>query len=267
MIVDPDFVDHWKTRTLVALLDDDEAAPLYVIRLWAHCQNRRTWYFDLPAAALKAICRYSGDASRLEQAMTECGFVSRQGVQITVVGWDVYNASLIAAWANGGRGGRPRKAKIEDSKETHGIPDENPWVTPRVTHGVTDKIRVDKNKDISPSSEGFDRFWKAWPASDRKTAKAKCAEKWDKGGFESVSAEILAHVETMKATNKQWQTGYEPAPLTYLNQQRWKDSEGADGCWWSEAGFGKEWQAVNAGCTAVNAYQWRNGERIKEQAA
>jgi uncharacterized phage protein (TIGR02220 family) len=38
------------------------------------------------------------------------------------------------------------------------------------------------------------------------------------------------------------------------------------GEWWVPAGFTKEWQATNAGCTQTNAYQWRNGERIEEPA-
>lgn len=132
MIVDPDFVDHWKTRMLVALLGDDELAPLYVIRLWAHCQNRRTWIFDLPAAGLKGICRFSGDTEKFEQAMAQSGFVSRDGGELTVVGWEEYNAALIAAWTNGGKGGRPRKVKPEDSEKTHGLPEGNP----QDTHGL-----------------------------------------------------------------------------------------------------------------------------------
>lgn len=153
MIVDPDFVDHWKTRTLVALLGDDEAAPVYVIRLWAHCQNRKTWVFDLPTPALKAICRYTGDADKFESAMRECGFVSREGIAVTVVGWDQYNASLIAAWANGNKGGRPRKAHIEDSKKTHGLPTGNPADNPAETHGLTDKRRVEKIREETSKAD------------------------------------------------------------------------------------------------------------------
>ncbi len=41
MIIDPDFPDHWKTRMLVGALNNDETAPVYLLRLWGHCQNRR----------------------------------------------------------------------------------------------------------------------------------------------------------------------------------------------------------------------------------
>ncbi|EUC21464.1 conserved phage C-terminal domain-containing protein [Paraburkholderia hospita] len=36
--------------------------------------------------------------------------------------------------------------------------------------------------------------------------------------------------------------------------------------WWKPAGFDKQWQATNAGCTPVNVRLWRDGQRIKEPA-
>ncbi|RYD20816.1 MAG: hypothetical protein EOP88_13615 [Verrucomicrobiaceae bacterium] len=150
MIVDPDFPDHWKTRLLVDSLGGNELAPLYLIRLWAHCQNRRASVFEnMPPAALKALCRYSGTAEALEAALTSSGFVRRDGGVLTVVGWEDYNASLVANWENGKRGGRPSKAKLvpppqppeepmENPPETHGLSMGNP----RLTHG--EPIREDR---------------------------------------------------------------------------------------------------------------------------
>lgn len=146
MIIDPDFADHWKTRVLVDLLGADEAAPVYLIRLWAHCQLRRAWVFNgVTPAALKAICRYQGDAGAFDAAMVESGFVSRDATgTLTVVGWDEYNASLIANWNNGKRGGRPLKAKkpIDNPEETHGLS----MGSPQETQGVTrsEPIREDE---------------------------------------------------------------------------------------------------------------------------
>lgn len=133
VIVSPDFPDHWKTRMLVDLLGGDEIAPVYLVRLWAHCQQRHTSVFEsLPTAALRAICRYSGDAQAFEHALLEAGFISRAEGKLVVVGWDEYNASLIANWQNGKRGGRPKKPKtepIDNQPETYGLATSNPSET------------------------------------------------------------------------------------------------------------------------------------------
>lgn len=108
---------------LVGLLGGDESAPILVLRLWAHCQNRRQSQFEnLSANALKALCRFPGSADDLEAALVGAGFVSREGESLIVCNWDQYNASLIAAWKNGGRGaGSTRKQdsyKSADSEMT-----------------------------------------------------------------------------------------------------------------------------------------------------
>jgi hypothetical protein len=157
MIVDPDFPNHWKTRMLVDLLDGDEAAPVYLIRLWAHCQNRRTSTFEnLPQAALKALCRFPGHSNKFESSLVASGFVRREGGTLIVCGWDEYNASLIANWSNGGKGGRPKKVKTETAdtpSKTHGLSTGNP----SKTHGEPireDKIGLDKNREIPPTPKG-----------------------------------------------------------------------------------------------------------------
>jgi len=43
-----------------------------------------------------------------------------------------------------------------------------------------------------------------------------------------VADQIIAHVTAMKGT-EQWLTGFDPAPLTYINQRRWEDENSAPG--------------------------------------
>lgn len=82
----------------------------------------------------------------------------------------------------------------------------------------TYKTHSSGEPDLLP---GFVRFWDAWPKSDRKVAKAECAKRWKKWSLEAITDQIVAHVEASKRT-RQWVNGYEPAPLTYLNQRRWQ---------------------------------------------
>lgn len=79
---------------------------------------------------------------------------------------------------------------------------------------------VGKDADALPN--GFDRFWEAWPTSQRKVGKSACAKKWRSAKLDRSAEQIIAHVLAMKVT-KQWLDGYDPAPLTYINQQRWMD--------------------------------------------
>lgn len=79
----------------------------------------------------------------------------------------------------------------------------------------------DANASVS-GSRRFDEFWAAWPKSNRKVDKAKCLKLWGKQGLDSIADVIIAHVEAMKSSVP-WTTGFDPAPLTYLNGKRWLD--------------------------------------------
>lgn len=58
MIITPDFLNHWKTELLIERTKDP-AAPLMLISLWGHCQQRKEWIFkNLSKDALKAICKW-----------------------------------------------------------------------------------------------------------------------------------------------------------------------------------------------------------------
>lgn len=163
MIIDPDFLDHWRTRMVVDALHD-ELAPVYIMRLWSHCQHRKSDRFEMPTAGLKAQCRCPADAVDFEQAMTDAGFVKREGETLIVLGWAEQNAALLAAWDNGAKGGRPKKPnqnqRVTDTQAATEGPPEEPRENPRETHGQpdgnpdeTDKSREEKNSP-SPIGEG-----------------------------------------------------------------------------------------------------------------
>ncbi len=140
MIVEPDFLDHWKTRMLARLLKD-ERAPIYVLRLWAHCQQRKTDRFtDWNPDVLASVCRWDTDGLTLWNAMGQT-FLEIDGGNVVVHGWAETNAALISAWENGKLGGRPRAVNTGVRK-----PIGNPPVNPQETDRVTD--RVDREEKI-----------------------------------------------------------------------------------------------------------------------
>lgn len=122
---------------------------------------------------------------------------------------------------------REARRKAEREKDEQGTN----RATNRETEGSTNSEpnqTPDTNKEKHTSARAdfagirFQEFWESWPRTDRKTAKAECLKKWKLRGLDSVADQILLHVTAMKATKK-WQDGYEPAPLTYINQKHWED--------------------------------------------
>lgn len=75
---------------------------------------------------------------------------------------------------------------------------------------------------VRTSSARFNEFWLSWPASTRKVGKQACERKWKDKKLDDIAEQIIKHVAEMKKT-KQWTDGFEPAPLTYINQGRWAD--------------------------------------------
>ena len=135
---------------------------------------------------------------------TETGyFNNRCHVEVTKYQHQVENNRQL-----GKRGGRPSKTESKTESE----PKDNPK-----------KIQIQK-KNINTSSK-FDEFWNAWPSSKRKVAKSECQKRWAKAGLDSVAETIIAQVNILKVS-EQWTGGYEPAPLTYINQRRWEDDAG-----------------------------------------
>lgn len=93
------------------------------------------------------------------------------------------------------------------------------------TEASPEKRREEKNKTTPlPPSGAFLKFWASWPSTERKESKGKCWEAWRKRDFDLEAERILAHVESLKSSER-WRGGYIPAPLVYLNQRRWEGAE------------------------------------------
>lgn len=81
---------------------------------------------------------------------------------------------------------------------------------------------ITKEKPNTSADADFEKFWQVWPSSQRKVAKAKCLQVWKRKQLGKHVDQIIANVKALK-TSKQWVDGFDPAPLTYLNQDRWAD--------------------------------------------
>ena len=89
-----------------------------------------------------------------------------------------------------------------------------------VTTPSPEKRREEKsNNNICA---GFEKFWNTYPKTSRKVGKSACLKSWQRQQLDPLADQIASRVEALKASDP-WQRGFEPAPLTFLNQRRWED--------------------------------------------
>lgn len=87
---------------------------------------------------------------------------------------------------------------------------------------IPDSLVLNPDTSAPAKPAMFDTFWSLWPATDRRTQRAKCKANWTKNNLDAKADEILEHVAALKKTEK-WMSGFEPAPMTYLNGSQWED--------------------------------------------
>ena len=119
-----------------------------------------------------------------------------------------YNKQVENNRSLGKRGGRPKK--------TESIPTRNRKLT------LTEEEKEINTISSQATKSRFDEFWAVWPPSKRKVAKSACEAKWKRQALDPLADKIIASVTRLRAS-EQWLSGFDPAPLTYLNQKRWED--------------------------------------------
>jgi hypothetical protein len=112
MIVDPYFLDHPKTRVIVAKLGRDEKAPLYLLRLWGYCQITKKTCIENDADLLATICQYKGHADVLLDAMVTSKWLdANENGSLEVHGFAEWNRGMIVLRENIKRATAARMAK------------------------------------------------------------------------------------------------------------------------------------------------------------
>lgn len=279
MIVDPDFFDHWRTRMVADMLKD-QLAPIYIMRLWAHCQNRKGDVFEIPAAGLKALCQFPGLAQDLEDALIAAEYIARDGLTVTVTGWAEKNASLLAAWENGNKGGRPKKNQkqtdgqpMENPDETHGLAMANPSLT------QTKPIRVDKRREEEKTEDKAQAPLPDWLPMEAWTGFVEMRKRIRKPMTPRAQQLVLKALQDMQSkglsvaqaldnsTRNSWVDVYAPkdAAAATVTAKPGSDEYAAlhkSAQWWRDAGFDTVWDAMASKCWHTNAHLFRDGQRV-----
>jgi phage replication O-like protein O len=121
----------------------------------------------------------------------------------------------------------------------------------------------------------FDEAWGLYPKRDGGNSKTDALKAWNaRVGSGVAPADLLAGVKRYAAYCKAKEmigTRYVKQAATFFGPgahyaEAWGQSIESGDEWWKAAGFEKDWQATNAGCTPRTAYLWRDGKRIEVEA-
>ena len=92
MILQPDFLYHWKVQALCGAIGRAEALTA-LLALWGHCQTSKAYVFDFTLPMLAGICHYQGDAAILHQALLDCRLIDPlENGRYEIHGWAENNA-------------------------------------------------------------------------------------------------------------------------------------------------------------------------------
>lgn len=184
---------------------------LHKLWAWADRQSRDG---HAPTVTQKWIDRYV-DLDGFASAMVRVGWLKVSDRGISFPHFDRHN----------GKSAKTRALAADRQRNARITPTSRKQRDKSVT-------REEKRRDITPlpPSGAFLRFWEAWPKHPRKQSQGKCWERWRKSDLDQVADRILAHVESLKGS-ADWRKengAYIPAPMVYLNQQRWEGAESSE---------------------------------------
>jgi len=116
--------------------------------------------------------------------------------------------------------------KVRTSNSISSILEHEPSViTTSKEPSVKEKYKKEKNQEQTTKpkklkSIHFEEFWKDYP---EKNQRIPCLKKWESKNLDKHAAIIIADVKARKKDDVRWLDGYIPNPLTYINQERWRD--------------------------------------------
>jgi hypothetical protein len=138
MIIQPEFLTHWKVQALSGAIGRAEALTS-LLALFGHCQTSKSYVHRFSPEKLPGICQYHGDPDHLLRTFLKLELLDLlDDGEYEVHGWAEKNASYKAAWANGAKGGT-KKNPSATPNASQGIPSatpNNPMGNPSATHRV-----------------------------------------------------------------------------------------------------------------------------------
>lgn len=153
---------------------------------------------------------------------------------------------------------------------TLGLLKEQPQNTYQKTTPKETLKRGAQAREIDPE---FEEAWALYPKREGTNSRADALKAWDARVKAGVPiADLLAGTKRYAAyctKEKKAGTQFVMQAVRFFGKgehytEAWGQKIDAETDWWKAAGFEKQWQATNAGCTQTNARFFRDGKRIED---
>lgn len=223
MIVEPGFLDHYKTQALIHAAG--EAAPLMLIRLWEHCQCRKTNRFpNLTDVALASICRWTKTPAELKAIFLECGFLRVENNVVIVHDWEKSNRHLIGAWVNGAKGGRPRKLQTRKTDRlTDRVTDPSIYIArKKSTTASTSVLSEEKKKEEVQGGDFVPTPLDVYKAYPLKVGRPRAIQEIQRA-IAKFGAVFVLERTVLFANTRNGDKSFMPHPSTWFHQERFND--------------------------------------------
>jgi hypothetical protein len=114
MIVEREFLDHWKTHLLRQLTGLPNAAEI-PLRIWAYCESNRSDFIrdDGKGLVITGICRVTCEPKRLLRSLLEARWLDRAEGGFVAHGWAEKNANWLQK-IGAGRGRAKSGARLQN---------------------------------------------------------------------------------------------------------------------------------------------------------
>lgn len=205
MIIEGDFLRHWKTRYFQALLGGDAQAPVYLLAIWLHLYDRRTDALRARPDVVATVAGYQGNQTpeAFVEALLEAELFTRDGDTIIAHGFKERHARSFANWENGSLGGRPRALRPRPEPEPEpgpgpdkggspippgnasAKPSKNLKTAPRKPKADAERCPHKEMQDFWNQTAGRNnlRLCKVWPEEE---ARARWTDPWFREGWKEI---------------------------------------------------------------------------------
>ena len=227
---------HYKDRSPTwiklynSLLDDyafaclQDASKLHLVMIWLLASRHEN---RVPADPQWIGRRINATDTVDLTALISSGFLEEyDSDSVSLAEWYGSDSNLLSQPAQVGTNPPPPAPPLLSPYNPLSTPTPPPTPPPPHPRNAGEAVsgKPSRKKTAGDYQLGFDKFWLEWPTHVRKTNRVGCARRWKRGELEAVAEQVIAGLRRWKVSQDWLKDAgkFIPAPLVWLNQERWK---------------------------------------------